>query len=303
MIKYEVNETIRKAAKKTQGEIAMELPYQIDLSGKVAVVTGGSGVLCSAMAWALAKNGAKVALIGRSREKLAKLVDSMRAEGLDVSGYSCSVTDMAQLKETHQLIHKELGACDILINGAGGNRPDAMTKISRMGKDVGALDNSFWEMTEEGIRDVMDLNYLGTLFPIQVFSEDMKQKRSGSIINIASASSFLPLSKLVIYSNAKCAIKNLTQWLAVHFGQSGIRCNAIAPGFFAAEQNHDLLYKEDGTLTERAGDIIAGTPMGRFGTAQDLLGATLFLASEEASRFVTGIVLPVDGGFTANSGV
>ena len=164
-------------------------------------------------------------------------------------------------------------------------------------------DYSFWNLDEDRIRDVMDLNYMGTLLPIQVFTKDMVEKRSGSIINIASVTSILPLTKVMAYGNAKSAILNLTQWLAVHFGESGIRCNAIAPGFYAAEQNHDLLFNADGSYTDRATKIITGTPMGRFGNPEELIGATLFLASDETASFVNGIVLPVDGGYSAYSGV
>ena len=164
-------------------------------------------------------------------------------------------------------------------------------------------DYSFWNLDEDRIRDVMDLNYMGTLLPIQVFTKDMVEKRSGSIINIASVTSILPLTKVIAYGNAKSAILNLTQWLAVHFGESGIRCNAIAPGFYAAEQNHDLLFNADGSYTDRARKIIAGTPMGRFGNPEELIGAALFLASDETASFVNGIVLPVDGGYSAYSGV
>jgi len=164
-------------------------------------------------------------------------------------------------------------------------------------------DYSFWNLDEDRIRDVMDLNYMGTLLPIQVFTKDMVEKRSGSIINIASVTSILPLTKVMAYGNAKSAILNLTQWLAVHFGESGIRCNAIAPGFYAAEQNHALLFNEDGTYTDRARKIVAGTPMGRFGNPEELIGAALFLASDDAAGFVNGIVLPVDGGYSAYSGV
>ena len=284
-------------------KIIMKLPYQIDLTGKVAIVTGGSGTLCSAMAWGLAQSGAKVSLIGRNAEKMDKVVSSMRDEGLEVRGYCCDVTDKAGLVMTYQNIKTELGACDILINGAGGNQPQAITAIEQLDQEISDNDDSFWNLDEGAIRNVMDINYLGTLLPIQVFTKDMKENGTGSIINIASVAGVLPLTKVMAYGNAKSAIVSLTQWIAVHMGQSGIRCNAIAPGFYAAEQNHDLLYNKDGSLTERAGKIIAATPMGRFGNPQDLIGAALFLASEEASGFINGIVLPVDGGFLANSGV
>ena len=272
----------------------MKVPFNINLSGKTAVVTGGSGTLCSAMAYGLAVCGAKVAIIGRNKEKLASVSEKLTKDALDeynknviVKGYSCN----------------ELGSCDILINGAGGNQPGAITSIEMLKKEKEDSDYSFWNLDEDRIRDVMDLNYMGTLLPIQVFTKDMVEKRSGSIINIASVTSILPLTKVIAYGNAKSAILNLTQWLAVHFGESGIRCNAIAPGFYAAEQNHDLLFNADGSYTDRARKIIAGTPMGRFGNPEELIGAALFLASDETASFVNGIVLPVDGGYSAYSGV
>ena len=279
----------------------MKVPFNINLSGKTAIVTGGSGTLCSAMAYGLAVSGAKVAIIGRNIEKLASVSEKLTKNALDeynkdvtIKGYSCNVINKDELTAAYETIKNELGSCDILINGAGGNQPGAITSIEMLKKDKEDSDR---------IRDVMDLNYMGTLLPIQVFTKDMVEKRSGSIINIASVTSILPLTKVMAYGNAKSAILNLTQWLAVHFGESGIRCNAIAPGFYAAEQNHDLLFNADGTYTDRARKIITGTPMGRFGNPEELIGATLFLASDETAGFVNGIVLPVDGGYSAYSGV
>lgn len=288
----------------------MKVPFNINLSGKTAIVTGGSGTLCSAMAYGLAVCGAKVAIIGRNKEKLASVSEKLTKDALDeynknvtVKGYSCNVINKDELTAAYETIKNELGSCDILINGAGGNQPGAITSIEMLKKDKEDSDYSFWNLDEDRIRDVMDLNYMGTLLPIQVFTKDMVEKRSGSIINIASVTSILPLTKVMAYGNAKSAILNLTQWLAVHFGESGIRCNAIAPGFYAAEQNHDLLFNADGTYTDRATKIITGTPMGRFGNPEELIGATLFLASDETASFVNGIVLPVDGGYSAYSGV
>ena len=288
----------------------MKVPFNINLSDKTAIVTGGSGTLCSAMAYVLAVCGAKVAIIGRSKEKLASVSEKLTKDALDeynknvtVKGYSCNVINKDELTAAYETIKNELGSCDILINGAGGNQPGAITSIEMLKKDKEDSDYSFWNLDENRIRDVMDLNYMGTLLPIQVFTKDMVEKRSGSIINIASVTSILPLTKVMAYGNAKSAILNLTQWLAVHFGESGIRCNAIAPGFYAAEQNHDLLFNADGTYTDRARKIIAGTPMGRFGNPEELIGAALFLASDETASFVNGIVLPVDGGYSAYSGV
>lgn len=288
----------------------MKVPFNINLSGKTAVVTGGSGTLCSAMAYGLAVCGAKVAIIGRNKEKLASVSEKLTKDALDeynknviVKGYSCNVINKDELSAAYETIKNELGSCDILINGAGGNQPGAITSIEMLKKEKEDSDYSFWNLDEDRIRDVMDLNYMGTLLPIQVFTKDMVKKRSGSIINIASVTSILPLTKVIAYGNAKSAILNLTQWLAVHFGESGIRCNAIAPGFYAAEQNHDLLFNADGTYTDRARKIIIGTPMGRFGNPEELIGAALFLASDETAGFVNGIVLPVDGGYSAYSGV
>ena len=288
----------------------MKVPFNINLSGKTAIVTGGSGTLCSAMAYGLAVCGAKVAIIGRNKEKLASVSEKLTKDALDeynknvtVKGYSCNVINKDELSAAYETIKNELGSCDILINGAGGNQPGAITSIEMLKKEKEDSDYSFWNLDEDRIRDVMDLNYMGTLLPIQVFTKDMVEKRSGSIINIASVTSILPLTKVMAYGNAKSAILNLTQWLAVHFGESGIRCNAIAPGFYAAEQNHDLLFNADGTYTDRARKIITGTPMGRFGNPEELIGAALFLASDETAGFVNGIVLPVDGGYSAYSGV
>ena len=288
----------------------MKVPFNINLSGKTAIVTGGSGTLCSAMAYGLAVSGAKVAIIGRNIEKLASVSEKLTKNALDeynknvtIKGYSCNVINKDELTAAYETIKNELGSCDILINGAGGNQPGAITSIEMLKKEKEDSDYSFWNLDEDRIRDVMDLNYMGTLLPIQVFTKDMVEKRSGSIINIASVTSILPLTKVIAYGNAKSAILNLTQWLAVHFGESGIRCNAIAPGFYAAEQNHDLLFNADGSYTDRARKIIAGTPMGRFGNPEELIGAALFLASDETASFVNGIVLPVDGGYSAYSGV
>ena len=288
----------------------MKVPFNINLSGKTAIVTGGSGTLCSAMAYGLAVSGANVAIIGRNIEKLASVSEKLTKNALDeynkdvtIKGYSCNVINKDELTAAYETIKNELGSCDILINGAGGNQPGAITSIEMLKKDKEDSDYSFWNLDEDRIRDVMDLNYMGTLLPIQVFTKDMVEKRSGSIINIASVTSILPLTKVMAYGNAKSAILNLTQWLAVHFGESGIRCNAIAPGFYAAEQNHDLLFNADGTYTDRARKIITGTPMGRFGNPEELIGAALFLASDETAGFVNDIVLPVDGGYSAYSGV
>lgn len=295
----------------------MSVGYDVKLTGKVAIVTGGSGTLCSVMAKALADCGAKVAIIGRDKEKaeaVAKqITDSLSdSEGI-VRGYSCDVCDKVQLEMVYEQIKAELGSCDILINGAGGNRKEAITvKENIITADMSAeaaslemsdFEQSLWGLAEQSVDEVMELNYKGTLLPIMVFTKEMIKKQSGSIINISSVAGVLPLTKVVTYSNAKSAIVNLTQWLAVHLGTSGVRCNAIAPGFYDAVQNHDLLFNEDGSLKPRAEKILNNTPMGRFGEPKDLAGAAVFLASEEMSGFINGVVLPVDGGFLAYSGV
>lgn len=295
----------------------MSVGYDVKLTGKVAIVTGGSGTLCSVMAKALANCGAKVAIVGRDKEKaeaVAKqITDSLSdSEGI-VLGYSCDVCDKVQLEMVYEQIKAELGSCDILINGAGGNRKEAITvKENIITADMSAetaslemsdFEQSLWGLAEQSVDEVMELNYKGTLLPIMVFTKEMIKKQSGSIINISSVAGVLPLTKVVTYSNAKSAIVNLTQWLAVHLGTSGVRCNAIAPGFYDAVQNHDLLFNEDGSLKPRAEKILNNTPMGRFGEPKDLAGAAVFLASEEMSGFINGVVLPVDGGFLAYSGV
>lgn len=281
----------------------MKLPFYVDLSGKNAIVTGGSGTLCSVMAHALAECGAGVAIIGRDKVRLEDIAGRMQKEGLAVKGYSCDVCDKKALSDTYECIKKDFGTCDILVNGAGGNKPDAITVGEWIKGEENDSDHSFWELNQDAVRAVMDLNYMGTMLPIQVFTCDMLKKHSGSIINIASVAGMMPLTKVVTYGNAKSAIVNLTQWMAVHMGDSGIRCNAIAPGFYAAKQNYDLLFNEDGSRKPRAEKIIAHTPMGRFGKPEDLIGTVLFLASDEASGFINGAVIPVDGGFSAYSGV
>ena len=273
----------------------MKVPFNINLSDKTAIVTGGSGTLCSAMAYGLAVCGAKVAIIGRSKEKLASVSEKLTKDALDeynknvtVKGYSCNVINKDELTAAYETIKNELGSCDILINGAGGNQPGAITSIEMLKKDKEDSDYSFWNLDENRIRDVMDLNYMGTLLPIQVFTKDMVEKRSGSIINIASVTSILPLTKVMAYGNAKSAILNLTQWLAVHFGESGIRCNAIAPGFIITDMTAKL---SDEVKTEWAKKI----PLRRGGTPEDVANIATFLASDMSS-YVSGQVIQVDGG-------
>ena len=282
----------------------MNLSMKPDLTGKVAVVTGGAGVLCSEFVRALAQCGAKVAILNRTLAKAEALVEEIRAAGGEAAAVQVNVTDAASVKAAHEEVLKIYGKCDILINGAGGNNARANTdkEYFELG-DIEADTKSFFDLDEEGFRFVMDLNFVGTLLPTQAFAQDMVGRQGCTILNVSSMNAFTPLTKIPAYSGAKAAISNFTQWLAVHFSKVGIRVNAIAPGFFSTEQNRALLWNEDGTPTARTGKILGATPMGRFGNPEELLGALMFLVDEKASSFVTGIVIPVDGGFSAYSGV
>ena len=274
-----------------------------DLTGKVAVVTGAGGVLCSQMAKVLARAGAKVALLNRSEEAINQYAAEINAEGGIARAYKANVLDRAALEAVAAQILEELGPCDILVNGAGGNNPKATTdKEYYEPGDVDAETKSFFDLDEEGVNAVFTLNFSGTLLPTQVFAQQMVD-RGGNIINISSMNAFTPLTKIPAYSGAKAAISNFTQWLAVHFSKVGIRVNAIAPGFFSTKQNAKLLWNEDGTPTARTKKILAATPMDRFGKTEELDGALLFLVNDQAAGFITGVVLPVDGGFAAYSGV
>ena len=282
----------------------MNLTLKPDLRGKVAVVTGGAGVLCSEFVRALAQCGAKVAILNRTLSKGEALAEEVRAAGGEAMAFSCNVTDTESVKAAHEAVLAAFGKCDILINGAGGNNPRANTdkEYFELG-DIEAATKSFFDIDEAGFRFVMDLNFVGTLLPTQAFARDMIGREGCTIINISSMNAYTPLTKIPAYSGAKAAISNFTQWLAVHFSRVGIRVNAIAPGFFLTDQNYSLVYREDGTPTERSGKIVAGTPMGRFGKPEELLGALMFLVDEHAASFVTGVCIPVDGGFSAYSGV
>lgn len=280
----------------------MKTPFNVDLSNKVAVVTGAGGVLCSMFARALASNGAKVALLDRNLESAEKFASEIREEGFVARAYQCDVLSTESMTEAREKIHEELGTCDILLNGAGGNNPRATTDQEYYEEAPEGV-KTFFDLDPSGVEFVFKLNYMGSLIPTQVFAKDMIGKKGCSIINVSSMNAFTPLTKIPAYSGAKAAISNFTAWLAVHFSKVGIRCNAIAPGFFATKQNAALLFNEDGTPTARTGKILAATPMGRFGESEELIGALLFLASEEASGFVNGVVIPVDGGFNAYSGV
>lgn len=282
------------------------VPFHVDLSQKVAVVTGGAGVLGASMCKALAACGAKIAIIGRDQAKADHLAAEIKAAGGEAAGFSCNVLDREMLEQTAVKIAERLGPCDILINGAGGNHPKGITEQEYFDpQSVGNPDagGSFFDLDMKGFESVFDLNFIGTLLPSQVFARQMIGRPGCTIINISSMSAFRPLTKVAAYSGAKAAVSNFTQWLAVHLGQSGIRVNAIAPGFFITEQNQKLMLEEDGSFTPRAQKVIAQTPMRRFGDADELLGALLWLAESKASGFVTGSIIAVDGGFSAYSGV
>lgn len=281
----------------------MKLPFQIDLSGKVVIVTGAGGIICSMMAEAMAMCGAKVALLDLNEEAANKAANDIVEKGYVAKGYKCNVLETDNVKEVREAILKDFGTCDILINGAGGNNPKATTDDEYFNPEDLNEMKTFFDLDPQGVSFVFSLNFMGTLIPTQVFAQDMINKKGASIINISSMNAYTPLTKIPAYSGAKAAISNFTQWLAVHFSKVGIRCNAIAPGFFATNQNRALLFNEDGTPTARTGKILAATPMGRFGEIEDLIGALLFLTCEEASGFVNGICIPVDGAFSAYSGV
>ncbi len=275
-----------------------------DLTGKVAVVTGAGGVLCSAFAKTLARAGAKVALLDLNYEAAKSFADEIVAEGGIAKAYSCNVLDKSICEAIAIEVENDLGKCDILINGAGGNNPKATTdkEYFELG-DIDADTKSFFDLDSEGVGFVFNLNFLGTLIPSQAFAKQMVGREGCNIINISSMNAYTPLTKIPAYSGAKAAISNFTQWLAVHFSKVGIRVNAIAPGFFSTKQNAKLLFNDDGTPTARTGKILAATPMGRFGKADELDGGLLFLLNNDAASFITGVVLPIDGGFSAYSGV
>lgn len=282
-----------------------------DLSGKVAVVTGGGGVLCSGFSKTLAAAGAKVAVCDLRREAAQAVADEITADGGAAIAVEMNVLDIQSVRAARDVIVDALGDVDLLLNGAGGNNPKgSTTKDNLTPEDMALLEENgsiegvktFFDLDPEGISFVFNLNFLGTLIPTQVFARDMA-KRGGNIINVSSMNSFRPLTRIPAYSGAKAAVSNFTQWLAVHFAPVGIRVNAIAPGFFLTNQNRNLLLNADGSLSPRSEKILGHTPMGRFGVPEDLDGVLLWLADERFSAFVDGVVVPVDGGFAAYSGV
>ena len=275
-----------------------------NLEGKVAVVTGAGGVLCSNFSKVLARAGAKVALLDLNLEAAQKWASEIAAEGGIARAYRCNVLEKESCLEVAEQVRKDLGTCDVLLNGAGGNNPRATTdKEYYEPGDLDADTKSFFDLDASGVGFVFNLNFLGTLIPTQAFVPQMLGKEGCCILNISSMNAFTPLTKIPAYSGAKAAISNFTQWLAVHFSKVGIRVNAIAPGFFSTQQNTALLWNPDGTPTARTGKILAATPMGRFGEPSELEGGLLFLLNNEAASFITGVVLPIDGGFSSYSGV
>ncbi len=275
-----------------------------DLTGKVAVVTGAGGVLCSGFSRVLARAGARVALLDLNLEAAQQVAEEINAAGGMARAYACNVLEKETCQAVAAQVQADLGPCDVLVNGAGGNNPAATTDKEYFEPgDLEGTFKSFFDLDAKGVSFVFNLNFLGTLIPTQAFAAQMVGREDCCIVNISSMNAYTPLTKIPAYSGAKAAVSNFTQWLAVHFSKVGIRVNAIAPGFFSTAQNAALLWNPDGTPTARTGKILAATPMGRFGEAEELAGALLFLVNREAAGFITGVVLPVDGGFSAYSGV
>lgn len=278
-----------------------------NLKGRVAVVTGGGGVLCGDFAKALAHQGVKVAVLDLNEAAAQKVVDEINSFGGTAIAVGCNVLEPDSMQKARDIVNEKLGTCDILLNGAGGNNPKGTTTKETLEKiDLVEKNDdvkTFFDLDPQGISFVFNLNFLGTLIPTQVFARDMAQKENTCIVMISSMNAYRPLTKIPAYSAAKAAVSNFTQFMAVHFAEVGIRVNAIAPGFFSTNQNKSLLWNDDGTPTARTGKILAATPMNRFGKPEELDGSLLFLCDESYSGFITGTTLAVDGGFNAYSGV
>ncbi|NLL15722.1 MAG: SDR family oxidoreductase [Clostridiales bacterium] len=277
------------------------------LKGRTAVITGGGGVLCSSFAKDLAAQGMKVAVLDLNIDAAKAVADEIKAAGGTAIAVQCNVLEAESLENAKKTVTENFGVCDLLVNGAGGNSPLGTTtkeklELSDIAQKAEGV-KTFFDLDPKGIEFVFNLNFLGTLLTTQTFARDMAGRENAAIINISSMNSYRPLTKIPAYSAAKAAVSNFTQFMAVHFSEVGIRVNAIAPGFFATNQNRALLYNEDGSLTPRSAKILAHTPQNRFGVPADLTGALLFLADEAYSAFITGVILPVDGGFSAYSGV
>ena len=272
---------------------------------KVIVITGAGGVLCSSFAEHLAQQGAKVALLDLNEEAAQKVADRITANGGVAKAYKCNCLDKVNIEEVHAKVLEDLGKCDILINGAGGNNPKCTTAHEEYVKGDETAEDflTFFNIDEKGFDFVFNLNMKGVLLPSQVFMPDMLGRDGCSVLNVSSMNAYRPLTKIPAYSAAKAAVTNFSSWLAVHFAKEGIRVNAIAPGFFVTNQNRAMLFNQDGTPTPRTDKILRSTPMGRFGESQELLGTVEWLVDETKSGFVTGITVPVDGGFSAYSGV
>ncbi len=275
------------------------------LKDKVVVITGGAGVLGSAFCKGLGEQGAKLAILDLNLEAAENAAKALNDMGMSAKGFECNVLKKDSIEAAHEAVNEAFGTCDILINGAGGNHPKGTTSKDHyeMGDEDLEGVSSFFDLDQGGIEFVFNLNFLGTLLPTQVFAKDMLKKEEPCIINISSMNAFTPLTRIPAYSGAKAAISNFTQWLAVHFAKTNIRVNALAPGFFETNQNKKLLRNEDGTYSARANKILAATPMNRFGDPDELIGTLLYLCDKQASGFVNGVVIPIDGGFAAYSGV
>lgn len=280
----------------------MKVPfYTEDLKNKVVVITGAGGVICSGLADAIAQNGAKIALLDLNKAAAQKVADELCQKGYVARAYECNVLNKQSIVAARNAVVQELGTVDVLINGAGGN--NARATCQNEYASTSDIEGDFFSLDQSGVEFVFGLNFTGTFLPTQVFAKDMIGKSGCSILNISSMNAYTPLTKIPAYSAAKAAVSNFTQWLAVHFSKLGIRVNAIAPGFFVSAQNKSLLFNADGTPTQRTAKILAATPMERFGDFSELTGATLLLISPSASSFITGVVLPIDGGFSSYSGV